>query len=606
MNDLLQTLWQSNLELSLLLLAILTARYLIRKTTKNYNAYLLWLSIPVGLLLAGFFSIVNFGQEPTAAMTYIVQAYIVRPAETFDSWLLVGYLWALVSLVLLVRLCWQHKKLRQELKYIKAPLNLTIASSYPIVGIAKEDFSPAVYGFFKPTIYFPVHLKQELSAEQITLIVRHEEHHIKQKHLWLNLLWDILVCISWFNPLVYISRQSFRHDQELFCDYLVLNRSNADDHQSYGHALLTTISATHSVSLLCSWKMFNQLEERIMNLKKPTSLSSKLSLAIGGLAIIGCTSLYAISMSQYSQQHSQESQHESLSVSNNDGDSTVEWNIGGKTYVDNKGDWYILEEGRKRQMTSTERRDFEKAVERAEKEMQLSEEEMRKAEAQIRNNQRQMEKAVEEIENAQHELALSYESMQAAFRDIEQSHMDMEIGYMEGRLSAEEVNKIREELQRAREQLMQNKEQHQQEFERARQQLEKAQQEMINNRSKRQPPIAPAKPEAPEKPTAAVAPNTTKPAVPAEINKPVAPQAIPLATYPPEYPKDAIENNVQGFVEYQFDLDANGYPSNFKLLRSEPEGVFDDAAYAALQKWRFDANGLRDSLRYKLEFRLEP
>ncbi len=352
-----------------------------------------------------------------------------------------------------------------------------------------------------------------------------------------------------------------------------------------------------------------------MNIKKPSSFSSKISLAIGGLAIIGCTSLYAMTMSQLSQKHSQESERESLRISNSNGDSKIEWNIGGKTYVDNNGDWYILADGRKRPMTTTERRDFEKAVERAEQDMLLSEEEMRQAEIEMRNNQRELEQAAEEIEQAHRELAQSYESMQEAYQDIEQSHLDMQTDYLEGRLTKEEMSKMRNELHKAREHLKQNQEQHRKEFERARQQLEKARQEMIENRSEVKVPrfptqsSAPVEPVAPAKPSKVTAPRpekVAKPAFPEAAEKPAVPSAIPMATYPPEYPKHAIENKLQGFVEYQFDLDASGTPSNFRLLQSEPQGVFDDAAYAALQKWRFDARGLRNKLRYKLEFRLEP
>lgn len=47
MQALLDLAWQSNLELSLLLLLVLMSRWLLRKSAKVYNAYLLWLALPL-------------------------------------------------------------------------------------------------------------------------------------------------------------------------------------------------------------------------------------------------------------------------------------------------------------------------------------------------------------------------------------------------------------------------------------------------------------------------------------------------------------------------------------------------------------------------------
>ncbi len=587
MSDFLKQLWQSNIELSLLLLVILIARYLIRKTTKNYNAYLLWLSIPVGIFVALAMSSISFEQPPVETVQYFVQAYIVRPSESFDSWLYLGYLWAFITVILTIRLMYQHRELRYSLKRISVPHKLEIKAKYSIIGINKKGFSPAVYGFIKPKIYFPVQLQDQLSAEQIELIIKHEEHHITQKHLWLNLLWDLLVCCLWFNPLVYIARQSFRHDQELFCDYLVLNQSSRQDQKSYGHALLTTISATHSVSLLCSWKMFNQLEERIMNIKKPTSLSSKISLAIGGLAIIGCTSLYAITISQYSKQ-------------DKDGDHRIEWNIDGKTYVDNNGDWFIYENGEKRALTKMERREFEKAVERAEKDMLKAEEEMRRAEEEMQKHEHHMELATREIEKAYHELEKNHQEIEQVYRDLETNYYDLEMDYIEGNISKEQLQTIKQELREAREQLIKNQKQYQKDIQRAKEQLKKSY--PVSPPSL--PTIQSVKPAAPAKPVQQSDIKFPKPVTPIKPDS-SRKTATPLKTYPPQYPVFAAKNNIAGYVSFKFDVSEDGKPYNIKIMDSVPAKVFDEVALKAIEQWEFSSsdNGLKDVI-YQLDFKL--
>ena len=77
------TLWQYNVEFTILLAVILLARYLVRKTTRVYNAYLLWASIPLGILLAGLVSLIEFSQPPIASVNVIVTDYVVSPVEVF-------------------------------------------------------------------------------------------------------------------------------------------------------------------------------------------------------------------------------------------------------------------------------------------------------------------------------------------------------------------------------------------------------------------------------------------------------------------------------------------------------------------------------------------
>lgn len=191
----------------------------------------------------------------------------------------------------------------------------------------------------------------------MALIIRHEEEHIKQKHLWLNLLWDIIVAINWFNPLLYFARQQFRHDQELYCDYITLNDSDNESKKSYGHALLSTVSATHSVSLLCSWKMFNQLEERIMNLQTTSSLKSKIAMLVGATTILTASALYAATKPA-----SKTTSTTSSSIS-----TLSHVSVDGRNYVNDNGDMYMLENGQKRPMTEKEIAEYDDLMAESEK-----------------------------------------------------------------------------------------------------------------------------------------------------------------------------------------------------------------------------------------------
>jgi len=56
----------------------------------------------------------------------------------------------------------------------------------------------------------------------------------------------------------------------------------------------------------------------------------------------------------------------------------------------------------------------------------------------------------------------------------------------------------------------------------------------------------------------------------------------------PAYPESMLSTPISGSVTLSFDIDQSGVPSNVKVLRSSPPGVFDSAAVLALQQWYFE------------------
>lgn len=56
----------------------------------------------------------------------------------------------------------------------------------------------------------------------------------------------------------------------------------------------------------------------------------------------------------------------------------------------------------------------------------------------------------------------------------------------------------------------------------------------------------------------------------------------------PPYPEALLATPVTGAVTLSFDLGTSGIPSNVKVVKSVPSGVFDAAAVLALQQWYFE------------------
>lgn len=84
----------------------------------------------------------------------------------------------------------------------------------------------------------------------------------------------------------------------------------------------------------------------------------------------------------------------------------------------------------------------------------------------------------------------------------------------------------------------------------------------------------------------------------------------PLERVPADYPVRARAKNVTGHVTLSLLVEADGTVDDLKVLESQPPGVFDEAAMAAVRQWRFTpatyegrpvSVRARQTLRFELE-----
>jgi TonB family protein len=70
-------------------------------------------------------------------------------------------------------------------------------------------------------------------------------------------------------------------------------------------------------------------------------------------------------------------------------------------------------------------------------------------------------------------------------------------------------------------------------------------------------------------------------------------QPTPEITIPPDYPRDAKEKQVSGYVEIRFQLGADGSVINPEILKEYPVGFhLGTAALDAFKRWKFKATGI--------------
>ncbi|SFK51768.1 energy transducer TonB [Lysobacter sp. cf310] len=148
-------------------------------------------------------------------------------------------------------------------------------------------------------------------------------------------------------------------------------------------------------------------------------------------------------------------------------------------------------------------------------------------------------------------------------------------------------------------------------------QLRLAQQRALANAAKPAAPIAaapaPATIAAPPAPAPAAAspaplPESAAIAPPPPAPRNAAPVSRPLprliSDSAPRYPLSALNRRIEGSVQIAFVIQPDGSVTAVRLLSSTPPGVFDEAALAAVSRWRFEAGGERVPTSRTLSFRL--
>ena len=165
----------------------------------------------------------------------------------------VWLIWLVVALVLLVRKATVYQSFT---RYIKA--GLTPVSDIGMIDLlsitAKQAgikrpvelcanplvSSPLLIGFFHPCIVLP---DADIPEKAFRYIVLHELTHYKRQDMFYKWLVQITVCLHWFNPLVHLMSREITRACEFSCDEAVLAKMGSANAQDYGKTLLDAMAA---------------------------------------------------------------------------------------------------------------------------------------------------------------------------------------------------------------------------------------------------------------------------------------------------------------------------------------------------------------------------
>ena len=151
--------------------------------------------------------------------------------------------------------------------------------------------SPLTYGILHPVILLPKKLDRN---DQVALkyVLTHEYVHIRRFDAITKILFAAVLCIHWFNPLVWVMYVLANRDIELSCDAWVIRMMGEKNCSSYALMLIKMEEKRSGMSALYSHFGKNAISERIeaiMKFKKTSILACTLALAL----IAGATTAFA-------------------------------------------------------------------------------------------------------------------------------------------------------------------------------------------------------------------------------------------------------------------------------------------------------------------------
>lgn len=100
--------------------------------------------------------------------------------------------------------------------------------------LADHITSPFVMGLLRPKIYLP----SSLSEREQEYIILHEQYHIRRLDHVVKALAFAVLCIHWFNPLVWLAFLLSGKDMEMSCDEAVVKKMGEGIRADYSASLL--------------------------------------------------------------------------------------------------------------------------------------------------------------------------------------------------------------------------------------------------------------------------------------------------------------------------------------------------------------------------------
>ncbi len=303
------TLFQMSLVASPLILVIILARQLCLYQLPKRTFKILWMIAILRLLvthtLPSRFSIFNLFpmlEKPQLIISYSADAALPSLSTkaffpfTFTPW---NILWLIGCLI--VAFFFLRTHIKNRMKFIDSDKlehpNLTLwfqanRIRRPMrIRFSNSISSPLTYGVFMPVILLPKDTNLD-NEQQLHFILTHEYIHLCRFDALIKAGLAAVLCIHWFNPLVWIMFILANRDIELTCDEGVLRTLGFSKREAYAYLLINMSASQAASASVINHFSDNALEERVLAIMKMKK-KKRVGILLGILLTVGIFTVFA-------------------------------------------------------------------------------------------------------------------------------------------------------------------------------------------------------------------------------------------------------------------------------------------------------------------------
>lgn len=267
MRNFFQTILTTSFHGSIVILAVLLLRQLLRKAPKKYICTL-WILAGIRLLLP----------IPVESAFSLQPGSLTIPIPS--AWgRYLPFLWGTIAAGIGIYSVASYMHLRRQ-----------VFDAVKIPGGWESDRidTAFVLGFIRPKIYIPTGMPSETRKQ----ILAHERTHLDKGDQWIKMLGFVALALHWFNPLVWVSYICLCKDIEMACDERVIQFMELEERKEYSTALLRC--STNRVHYAACPVAFGEVSvkyriQSILNYRKPSfwlSLLAVLAFLFVGVCLV--------------------------------------------------------------------------------------------------------------------------------------------------------------------------------------------------------------------------------------------------------------------------------------------------------------------------------
>jgi len=197
--------------------------------------YWIWVATSLNFVvpLGGFFNGFGASRIPWATQLAGLDSVGIGISRNLTAGALLFGVWLAGALLMGARLWARLARDRREHRTAAgqdaAALERDVAAHGVPVRLSAAGQGPSVDGVLRPRISLPLGIDRVLSARELHAVLLHEVTHARRRDNLIGLLHEIVLCVLWFHPLVWLAGFRLAIFRELSCDDSVIESSRGAD-----------------------------------------------------------------------------------------------------------------------------------------------------------------------------------------------------------------------------------------------------------------------------------------------------------------------------------------------------------------------------------------